>query len=111
MPLLPPALGGARSEPLAVGRATRVVAPAQHTALTVRDGGCRFPGCDRPVAWCDAHHLRHWVHGGPTDLGNLVLLCRAHHHAVHECGWRLHRHPNGEFTATPPPHRKHRVAA
>jgi hypothetical protein len=106
MPLLPPALGGARSEPLAVGRATRVVAPAQHTALTVRDGGCRFPGCDRPVAWCDAHHLRHWVHGGPTDLGNLVLLCRAHHHAVHEGGWRLHRRPDGEFTATPPPHRR-----
>jgi hypothetical protein len=63
--LLPPAVGGARPEPLAVGRATRVVAPPQRTALTVRDGGCRFPGGDRPVAWCDAHHLRHWLHGGP----------------------------------------------
>jgi hypothetical protein len=110
MTLLPPALGGARAEPFDVGRATRVVAPAQRTALTVRDGGCRFPSCDRPVAWCDAHHLRHWLHGGPTDLGNLVLLCRAHHHAVHERGWQLHRHPNGEFTATPP-HRKHPAAA
>jgi hypothetical protein len=59
MGLLPPALGGARPEPLEVGHATRVVAPAQRTALMVRDGGCRFPGCDRPVAWCDAHHLRH----------------------------------------------------
>jgi hypothetical protein len=72
MGLLPPVLGGARPEPLEVGRATRVVAPAQRTALMVRDGGCRFPGCDRPLAWCDAHHLRHWLHGGPTDLGNLV---------------------------------------
>jgi hypothetical protein len=35
----------------------------------VRDGGCVFPGCDRPLAWCDAHHLWHWVDGGPTDLG------------------------------------------
>jgi hypothetical protein len=26
-----------------VGRATRVVAPAQRTALTVRDGGLDFP--------------------------------------------------------------------
>jgi hypothetical protein len=108
--LLPPVLGGAPTQPLEVGRATRVIAPAQCTALTVRDGGCRFPGCDRPVAWCDAHHLRHWLHGGPTDLENLVLLCRGHHHAVHEGGWQLHRHPNGTFTATPP-HRRRTTAA
>jgi Domain of unknown function (DUF222) len=110
MPLLPPALGGARPQPLDVGRATRVVSPTQRSALTVRDGGCRFPGCDRPVAWCDAHHLRHWLHGGATDLGNLVLLCPGHHHAVHEGGWRLHRHADGTFTATPP-HRRRTTAA
>jgi hypothetical protein len=107
--LLPPALGSAPSEPLDVGRATRVVAPAQRTALTVRDGGCRFPGCDRPLAWCDAHHLRPWADGGPTDLDNLVLLCRGHHHAVHEGGWQLHRHPDGTLTATPP-HRRQPAA-
>jgi hypothetical protein len=111
MTLLPPALGGARAEPLDVGRATRVVAPAQRTALTVRDGGCRFPRCDRPVAWCDAHHLRHWLHGGPTDLGNLLLLCRAHHHAVHEGGWRLDRHADGTFAAVPPHRRRQPTAA
>lgn len=44
--------------------------------LAVRDGGCSFPNCDRPLAWCEAHHLRHWLHGGPTDLANLALLCR-----------------------------------
>jgi hypothetical protein len=109
--LLPPAVGGARPEPLAVGRATRVVAPPQRTALTVRDGGCRFPGGDRPVAWCDAHHLQHWLHGGPTDLDNLVLLCRGHHHAVHEGGWRLHRHPDGTFTAIPLHRRRQPTAA
>jgi hypothetical protein len=90
MVLLPPALGGAPAQPLEVGRVTRVVSVAQRAALAVRDGGCRFPGCDRPPAWCEAHHLRHWVHGGTTDLGNLVLLCRAHHRAVHEGHQRLH---------------------
>jgi hypothetical protein len=100
MVLLPPALGGAPTQPLEVGRATRVVAAAQRAALAVRDGGCRFPGCDRPPAWCEAHHLRHWVHGGTTDLGNLVLLCRAHHRAVHEGHQRLH-----------PPHRQQPTAA
>jgi len=108
--LLPPALGGTPSELLDLGRTTRVVSAAQRRSLAVRDGGCVFPGCDRPVAWCDAHHLRHWLHGGPTDLANLVLLCRAHHRAVHEGGWRLYRHPHGDLTVTPP-HRRQPVAA
>jgi hypothetical protein len=108
--LLPPALGGTPSQPLEVGRTTRVISAAQRRSLAVRDGGCRFPGCDRPLAWCDAHHLRHWVHGGATDLANLVLLCRAHHRAVHEGGWRLHRHADGALTATPP-HRRQPAAA
>jgi uncharacterized protein DUF222/HNH endonuclease len=98
--LLPATLGGAPTQPLEVGRATRVVSPAQRTALAVRDGGCRYPGCDRPPAWCEAHHLRHWLHGGATDLENLVLLCRAHHRAVHEGHQRLH-----------PPHRQQPTAA
>jgi Domain of unknown function (DUF222)/HNH endonuclease len=110
MTLLPPTLGGAPCQPLDVGRATRVVQPAQRSALAVRDRGCVVPGCDRPLAWCDAHHLWHWVDGGPTDLANLALLCRAHHRAVHEGGWQLTRGPDGRFSATPgpPPHRPHR---
>ena len=78
-----------RSEVLDLGRATKVVSPAQRRALVLRDGGCGFPGCDRPPGWCDAHHLRHWVQGGPTDLANLVLLCRRHHVLCHEGGWKL----------------------
>jgi hypothetical protein len=107
---LPPVLGGAPTQPLDVGRTTRVVQPAQRTALAVRDGGCVFPGCDRPLAWCEAHHLVHWLDGGPTDLANLVLVCRAHHRAVHEGGWRLQHRPDGRLTATPP-HRRQPTAA
>jgi Domain of unknown function (DUF222)/HNH endonuclease len=105
--MLPPTLGGAPSQPLEVGRTTRVVNPAQRHALTVRDGGCAVPDCERPPGWCEAHHLVHWLHGGPTDLPNLALLCRAHHRAVHEGGWRLHRDPDGRLVATPP-HRQPR---
>jgi hypothetical protein len=108
--LLPPVLGGGPTQPLEVGRTTRVVSAAQRAALSVRDGGCAFPGCDRSQAWCEAHHLRHWLHGGPTDLANLTLLCRTHHRAVHEGSWRLHRQTGGQLTATPP-HRKHPTAA
>jgi hypothetical protein len=79
-----------RSEPLDVGRRTPVVSPALRRAVIVRDRGCRFPGCDRPHSWCDAHHVVHWADGGPTALANLVLLCRRHHRMVHaRTGFRL----------------------
>jgi Domain of unknown function (DUF222)/HNH endonuclease len=74
---------GPGSEPLDVGRATPVVSAALRRAVLLRDRHCRFPGCDRPKSWCDAHHVRHWADGGPTALSNLVLLCRRHHGLVH----------------------------
>jgi hypothetical protein len=102
---LPPALGGGPTQPLEIGRTSRVVSAAQRAALVVRDGGCAVAGCDRPPAWCEAHHLRHWLHGGPTNLDNLALVCRTHHRAVHEGGWRLARDPDGRLAASPP-HRR-----
>lgn len=74
----------APSSPVEIGRRTPVVPAALRRAVVVRDGGCRFPGCDRPPGWCDAHHVLHWADGGETSLDNLVLLCRPHHRLVHE---------------------------
>jgi hypothetical protein len=88
--------------PLSVGRATRTIPPSIRRALAVRDRGCRFPGCDRPPAWADGHHLTHWADGGETALKNLVLLCRQHHRLVHEEGWTLQRDEGGQLTAVPP---------
>jgi hypothetical protein len=75
--------------PLGLGRTARYATPAQRRALIVRDGGCVFPGCDAPASWCDAHHVDHWDHDGPTDLDNLALLCRHHHGVTHRTGWRM----------------------
>ena len=72
---------------LDVGRKRRSVPPALRRALDYRDGGCRFPGCG--VRYSDAHHIVHWADGGETKLGNLVNLCRVHHRAVHEGGFRV----------------------
>lgn len=74
------------SEPLDVGRRTAVVPAPMRRAVVVRDRNCRFPGCDRPPPWCDAHHVIHWADGGATALPNLLLLCRRHHHLVHQPG-------------------------
>ena len=73
-----------QSEPLDVGRRTRTIPPAIRRALNLRDGGCVAKSCDRPVRWCDAHHIIHWLDGGITALINLILLCRRHHRLEHE---------------------------
>ena len=41
-------------------------------------------GCDHPANWCEAHHLRPWSQGGPTDIDNAVLLCPHDHHRIHD---------------------------
>jgi len=84
-----PVLLGGRSEPLDIGRLTRTVPAGMRRALELRDGGCRFPVCDRPASWCDAHYVWFWARGGPTRLTNLVLLCQFHHTIVPEGHWRL----------------------
>ncbi|HEX6515529.1 MAG TPA: DUF222 domain-containing protein, partial [Nocardioidaceae bacterium] len=90
--LLPVVLGTA-GEVLDVGRTARLVTPAIWKALLARDGQCRFPGCTRPPVGCDAHHIVSWLDGGPTSLDNLVLLCRAHHTAIHHTPWRVRLNP------------------
>jgi hypothetical protein len=82
-------------EALSIGRKTRSIPPAMRRALRLRDTGCRFPGCthDRFV---DGHHIRHWTDGGGTCLDNLVLLCRHHHHLVHEGGFACEKTKDGE---------------
>jgi hypothetical protein len=72
-----------KSEVLDVGRAMRTVSPAMWTALVARDRHCQAPGCTRPPADCDAHHLEHWAHGGVTSLANLKLYCWKHHRQQH----------------------------
>ncbi len=99
------------SEVLDVGRRSRRVTRAQWRALRRRDTTCRFPGCDRPAKWTDAHHMKPWIDGGRTDLENLVLLCRYHHVLCHEGGLTLTRTPDGTITATKPdPDRPHPTA-
>jgi Domain of unknown function (DUF222)/HNH endonuclease len=73
---------------LDVGRQTRVVPAAIRRALWARDRGCRFPMCSNR-RFVDAHHVRHWAHGGRTSLDNLVLLCGFHHRLLHEGGFRV----------------------
>jgi hypothetical protein len=79
--------------PLSVGRRRRTVPPALRRLLEARDGDtCCFPGCERR-RHLQAHHRRHWAHGGETNLDNLVLLCFHHHRLVHEGGYTVEGDP------------------
>ena len=98
------------TQPIDLGRQARLPTRAQRRALAIRDDGCQFPGCDRDLRWCDAHHILHWLDHGPTDIDNLVLLCRYHHHLVHEGGFTLtglvsegleFRRPDGSLITSP----------
>ncbi len=86
-----------------VGRARRVVAGAMRRALNARDGHCKWPRCERPASWSDAHHVVHWTKGGDTDLANMILLCHRHHWMAHEGGWQLVRTEDGEQVLAVPP--------
>jgi hypothetical protein len=85
-----------------VGRSKRVVSGPARRALSARDGSCRWPGCDRTPSWSAAHHVVHWIHGGTSDLDNLILLCHRHHRMVHEGEWQLVRLDDGRMLAIPP---------
>ena len=72
-----------------VGRRTRRISEALRCVLIARDGGCVWPGCDAPPSRCDAHHIKHWADGGPTNADNLALLCHRHHILLHEGRHRI----------------------
>ncbi len=83
-------------EVLHLGRSTRTVTAGQYRALVARDRGCIVKGCRRRHSECQAHHVRHWALGGPSDLGNYALVCHLHHAQLHE-GGRTLQHRDGRW--------------
>jgi hypothetical protein len=94
------AVGGG-GEALDIGRRTRSIPPAIRRVLMLRDRGCAFPGCSHD-RFLSGHHVEHWLHGGATSVDNLVMLCTAHHHLVHEGGWTVARDAGGQLVFTAP---------
>jgi hypothetical protein len=93
---------GSDSMVIDVGRAKRTISGPARKALNVRDGGCTWPGCERPASWTSGHHLKHWIHGGTNEPPNLTLLCYRHHWLVHEGNWQVVRGDDGCMLTIPP---------
>jgi hypothetical protein len=98
---------GGRSSILDYGTTTRTVPANLYNALVIRDRHCRFPGCDRPPDWTEAHHVRWVTHGGATSLDNLALVCGRHHHLLHSPGWHAKLLPDATLEITDPHGRTH----
>ena len=94
------ALRGPKGEILDFARAHREIPKALYLALVVRDGGCVI--CDKAPQWCEAHHIISWLLHGETNLDNLVLLCKHHHHELHRNHQTIHQKPNGRWKLKPP---------
>jgi hypothetical protein len=84
-----------------IGTGHRLFTPRQRHAMTARDGGCCFPGCDAPPQWTEAHHVIEYRNGGPTSISNGCLLCSFHHREFQRMGWRVTM-TDGLPTWTPP---------
>jgi len=100
---LVPVLLSDSSGVLSYGRCRRLASPGQRYALAARDGGCSFPGCDRPASWCQVHHVRPWLDGGETNVDQLTLVCGFHHREFERRGWAV-RMSSGRPHWIPPPH-------
>lgn len=84
------------------GMTRRLFDRHQRLALAIRDGGCVWAGCDRPPAWCEAHHLNFWSEHGPTDLDNAALFCHYHHFLLHEGQWTARMANDSVVEVIPP---------
>jgi hypothetical protein len=72
-------------------------------AVILRDQRCAWPGCDKPPAACDVHHIQHKKDGGHTTIRDCVLLCQFHHDVcIHRHGWQIILHPDGSTEARGP---------
>ncbi|POH68025.1 HNH endonuclease signature motif containing protein [Cryobacterium zongtaii] len=90
------------NRPLDLGHEQRLFNRAQRRALAARDGGCRWPGCDRPPAFTEAHHIEHWLRDhGRTDINQGILLCPAHHLLLHNQHWQIFEN-TGRYWLRPP---------
>jgi hypothetical protein len=79
-------VGRTTSQPTHVGEPTRArqsIRPALRRKVMRRDHGrCVVPGC-RHATFVDLHHIEARADGGADDEDNLVVLCSAHHRALH----------------------------
>jgi hypothetical protein len=99
--VIPSVFNYTTGEAVELGRAMRLPNASLRRKLELEQPeGCAWQGCDRPVAWTEAHHIQHWADGGSTAAENLILLCRFHHGRIHTTGWSVEKTGPGQAIIT-----------
>jgi hypothetical protein len=99
--VIPSVFNYTTGEAVELGRAMRLPNTSLRRKLELEQPeGCAWQGCDRPVAWTEAHHIQHWADGGVTAAENLILLCRFHHGRIHTTGWSVEKTGPGQAIIT-----------
>lgn len=91
-------LHGRNGNAVGIGRTAQQVPHWLRRQVVHRDDNrCTFPNCEAR-RFLHPHHIKHWAHGGPTDLDNLITVCTTHHDLVHDGRWSVHRDGHGNIT-------------
>jgi len=84
--------------PIATGRARSALPAKIRRAALLRDGHCRWPGCERRTG-LEGHHMVPKCWGGTDDIANIISACVGggtdhHHQLVPHGDWWLLGNPN-----------------
>jgi hypothetical protein len=85
-----------------VTTSSRDLATRTARALAARDRSCVVPGCGKRLGLQADHCFVDYHDDGPTELGNLALLCPSHHDMKTHGGWKLTGGPD-TWRWVPPP--------
>ncbi|CAJ1493660.1 HNH endonuclease signature motif containing protein [[Mycobacterium] kokjensenii] len=92
---------------LALFHTKRLASPAQRIVLYAKERGCGHPGCTVPGYGCEVHHDTDYAISPRTDVHELSLRCRPHHHLITTGGWRTRKRRDGSTETIPPRNRDH----
>ena len=92
---------------LSMGREQYAPPADMRRYLDARDQTCQGIGCTRRATLSEIDHTQPWNTGGPTDVDNLVHLCKACHRLKHQSSFSTRQGPGGALTWTTPSGKKY----
>jgi hypothetical protein len=87
---------------LSMGRQQYTPPADMRRYLQARDQTCQGIGCNRRATLSEIDHTQPWNTGGPTDVDNLVHLCKSCHRLKHQSSFSTSQGADGALTWTTP---------
>ncbi len=85
-----------------LGHRSRLFRGGAREAVMLLEEHCVWPGCDRPVSWCEADHSLAWRQHGATVPRNGGPMCRRHNLHKERGSFRVWRDDEGTWHVVDP---------